>query len=283
MRYCGNCGWSFDPVDLTGRQCPQCGAAINRTGDLAFNDVWGAKHPTQAPQDAPDAEAYSVAPTAPAYGVGIHDPHSLTVAAQKSHSFRPVALLALVALALVLVFGSALLLNNAHGRLLQIPGSSGADLSQVTATNAAADQDAQPSPTSSSFAGGGAPAPGVTFTAGLPTPSAPPNGTATPEGSPTATPAPGQPVLNVAPAQIALAVCLGSSTHFAVTNAGEGVMTWSASGSRTAYRMTPQNGALDSGQQQTVTVSGISASGSVTIAAPGADGAPQTVTITCTL
>jgi hypothetical protein len=246
--------------------------------------VWDdAQRPTLAPQSAPDADVYSVAPTAPAYGFGIHDPNSLTISAQKGPSFRPVALLALVALALMLVFGSALLLNNAPGRLLQIPGIGGADVSQTTATFAAAPQDTQPSPTNSSLVGEPAPSPGIITTAGLPTPSASPNGTATPEGPPTATPAPGQPVLNVSPAKITIAVCLGSSTHVTVTNTGDGVMTWSASGSRSAYRMTPQSGSLDSGQQQTITVSGISASGSVTFAAPGADGTPQTVTITCTL
>ena len=289
MRYCGNCGGSFEPVSLTEQSCPWCGAAINRTGDLEFDEVWdGAQQPTQAPtpDSAPAADSFnsfSMAPTSPAYGFGIQDPHSMTVAARKRRTFRPVVLMALVALALLLAFGSALLLNNAPGRLLQIPGIGGADVSQTTATFAAAPQDTQPSPTNSSLVGGPAPSPGVITTAGLPTPSASPNGTATPEGPPTATPAPGQPVLNVSPAKITIAVCLGSSTHVTVTNTGDGVMTWSASGSRSAYRMTPQSGSLDSGQQQTITVSGISASGSVTFAAPGADGTPQTVTITCTL
>lgn len=284
MRYCGSCGESFDPADLAERTCPNCGAAINRTGDLAFDDVWdSARNPTQAPQSTPDADSFSASPTAPAYGFGIRDPQSLTIATQNGRSIRPIALLALVAMALLLVFGSALLLNYAAGRVLQSVGGTGADVAQATATYSATSPGAQSSPTNSSLSGGAQPSPGATLTAGLPSPSASPNETPTPEGAPTATPAAGQPALSVSPTTITIAVCLGSTTRFTVTNTGDGVMTWSGTGSRAAYKISPQSGSLDNGQQQTVTVSGISASGSITIAAPGADGAPQTVTITCKL
>jgi hypothetical protein len=290
MRYCGNCGRSFDPADLAERTCPYCGAAINRTGDLAFDDVWNsARQPTQAPRNQPDPDAlsFSASPTAPASGFGIHDPQSLTIATRKRYPFRPFALLALVALALLLVFGSALLLNNAHGRL-PLPlgvGGAGADASQATATYLATSSGAVSSPTSGVLSGGALPSPGATLTAGLPTPSASasPNGTPTPTSAPTATPEPGQPALAVSPANVTIGVCLGSTARFTVSNTAAGVMSWSTTGSRAAYKMSPQSGSLDSGQQQTVTVSGISASGSVTFAAPGADGAPQTVTINCTL
>jgi len=286
MRYCGNCGRSFDPADLAERTCPYCGAAINRTGDLAFDDVWdGALQPTQAPQNPPepDALSFSASPTAPASGFGIHGPQSLTIATRNRYSFRPFALLSLVALALLLVFGSALLLNNVPGRVLQNIGGAGADASQATATFAASSPGAASSPTSGARSGGVLPSPGITLTAGLSTPSVTPNGTPTPTSAPTATPEPGQPALAVAPASVTIAVCLGSTTRFTVSNTAAGVMSWSATGSRSAYKMSPQSGSLESGQQQTVTVSGISASGSVTFAAPGADGAPQTVTITCNL
>ena len=288
MRYCGNCGRSFDPADLAERTCPYCGAAINRTGDLAFDDIWdGAQSPTQAPQNQPDPAAlsFSASPTAPASGFGIHDPQSLTIMTRKRYPFRPFALLALVALALLLVFGSALLLNNAHGRLPLGVGGAGADASQATATYRATSSGAVSSPTGGALSGGALPSPGATLTAGLPTPSASasPNGTPTPTSAPTATPEPGQPALAVSPASVTFAVCLGSTTRFTVSNTAAGVMSWSATGSRPAYKIAPQSGSLDSGQQQTVTVSGISASGSVTFAAPGADGAPQTVTIKCGL
>jgi hypothetical protein len=286
MRYCGNCGKSFDPADLAERTCPNCGVAINPTGDLAFDDVWdGAQRPTQAPQNPPDPDAlsFSASPTAPASGFGIHGPQSLTIATRKRYPFRPFALLSLVALALLLVFGSALLLNNVPGRLLQSVGGAGADASQATATFSASSPGAASSPTSSTLSGGVLPSPGATLTAGLPTPSASPDGTPTPDNSPTATPAPGQPALAVSPAKVTFTVCLGSTTRFTVTNTGGSVMSWSATGSRPAYKIAPPSGSLDSGQQQAVTVSGISASGSVTFAAPGADGAPQTVTITCNL
>jgi hypothetical protein len=60
-------------------------------------------------------------------------------------------------------------------------------------------------------------------------------------------------------------------------------MAWNATASRPAYKLSPQSGSLGSGERQTVTVSGISASGQITIAAPGAANAPQTVTINCKL
>lgn len=286
MRYCGNCGQSFDPADLAERTCPNCGVAINPTGDLALDDVGdGAQRPTQAPRSPPDPDAlsFSASPTAPASGFGIHDPQSLTIITRKRYPLRPFALLALVALALLLVFGSALLLNNAHGRLPLGVGGAGADASQATATYLATSSGAVSSPTSGALSGGALPSPGATLTAGLPTPSASPNGTPTSTSAPTATPEPGQPSLAVSPGSVTIAVCLGSTARFTVSNTAAGVMSWSAMGSRSAYRIAPQSGSLESGQRQTVTVSGISAGGSVTFAAPGADGAPQTVTITCNL
>lgn len=286
MRYCGNCGRSFDPADLAERTCPNCGVAINRTGDLAFDDVWdSAQRPTQAPQNQPDPDAlsFSASPTAPASGFGIHDPQSLTITTPKRYPFRPVALLSLVALALLLVFGSALLLNNAHGRLPLGAGGVGADVSQATATSLATSSGAVTSPTSGALSGGALPSPGATLTAGLSTPSVTPNGTPAPTTAPAATPEPGQPALAVTPASVTIPVCLGSTARFTVSNTAAGVMSWSATGSRPAYKIAPPSGSLASGQQQTVTVSGISVGGAVTFAAPGADGAPQTVTITCNL
>ena len=286
MRYCGNCGGSLDPVTLTERTCPWCGAAINSTGDIGSDDAWdGALQPTQAPASASEAEPLSALPTAPVYGFGIHDPQSMTIATptHRSLQVRPIALLALVALALALVFGSALLLNNAPGRLLpSLPGFA-AGGSQTTANPATTPPGAQPSPTPGSLSGGALASPGVISSPGMPTSTASPDGSPTPDGVTTETPTAGQPDLSVSRTEISLAVCLNSSAQFTVSNTGEGVMGWTATGSRSAYKFSPQSGALDGGKQQTVTVSGISASGSVTIDAPGASNTPQTVTISCTL
>ena len=294
MRYCGNCGGSFEPVSLTEQSCPWCGAAINRTGDLEFDEVWdGAQQPTQAPtpDSAPAADSFnsfSMAPTSPAYGFGIQDPHSLTVAARKRRTFRPVVLMALVALALLLAFGSALLLNNVPVHLGTGSGLApfvGDNNSQTATTSSTSTQGTQATPTGGSLSGGALASPGSTSTAGgavTPTPSA--SVTETPGGDPTVTVVAGsQPALAVAPTNISLTVCLGSSAQFTVTNTGGSFMAWNASASRAAYKLSPQSGSLSSGEQQTVTISGISANGQVTIAAPGAANAPQTVTISCTL
>lgn len=290
MRYCGNCGGSFDPAALAERTCPWCGAAINRTGDIEFDDVWDAGlQPTQAPdpQSQPDADSFSALPTAPAAGFAIHDPHSPTVTAQRRRAFRPVALMALVALALVLVFGSALLLNNVP---VHVGAGSGlfsfgrADSSQTATTSSTSAQGTQPTPTGGSLAGGPLASPASTSATGAATPTPSASATGSPGGDPTVTMVAGsQPALAVAPANIPLTVCLGSSAQFTVTNTGGSFMAWNATASRPAYKLSPQSGSLGSGERQTVTVSGISASGQITIAAPGAANAPQTVTINCKL
>jgi hypothetical protein len=194
-------------------------------------------------------------------------------------------MLALIGLALLLVGGSEILLSNATGGKVHLPGlpaggfggpQATATLSASQATSATSTAGAQTGPLAS---------PTGSPLAGTPGAGTPISGTVTPDATVTATvtPAPGQPSLTVTPTSFSSLVCLGSSVQITLTNGGDGVMSWSASASQKAYKLSPQSGSLDSGQKQTVTVSSISASGRVTITAPGAANSPQTVSINCTL
>ncbi|HEU4782138.1 MAG TPA: hypothetical protein VFS83_02230, partial [Ktedonobacterales bacterium] len=283
MRYCGNCGATFDPALLVGRTCPSCGMPINQTGDITFPnamDVTG--EPTRQPQADADALSLSSHPTLPEHGYTDTRTH---IEPPRRISRKLPIMLALIGLALLLVGGSEILLSDATGGKVHLPGlpagviggpEATATLSASLATSATSTAGAQPGPlalpTGSPFA----------ETPGAGTPI---TGTVTPDATMTATvtPVPGQPTLAVTPSSIGLFLCLGASTTFTVTNSGEGGADWSATASQQGYKISPQGGSLYSGQKQTVTVSSISASGRVTITAPGATNSPQTVSINCTL
>lgn len=283
MRYCGNCGATFDPALLVGRTCPSCGMSINQTGDITFPnamDVTG--EPTRQPQAGADALSLSSHPTLPEHGYTDTRTH---IAPPRRISRTLPIVLALIGLALLLVGGSEILLNSVTGGKVHLPGlPAGAiggpqatdtlSVSQATSASSTAGAQTGPlaSPTGSPFAG----------TPGAGTPI---TGTVTPDATVTATvtPTPGQPTLAVTPSSIGLFLCLGASTTFTVTNSGEGGADWSATASQQGYKISPQGGSLYSGQKQTVTVSSISASGSITFTAPDAANSPQTVSINCTL
>lgn len=264
----------YDPRSAV---CPSCGAAISPTDNIeSANTLDVAGESTRQPLTALDDAYFSVLPTAPERGAS--DPRTIATGVRRVAA-RPVALLALLALALLLAFGSALLFNNApgHPRLglpLLLSGGDGSHSTATLSASQAATHGAQSGPP---LAPTGSPS------AGTPISGTPESGTSTPDATVTVTPAPGQPSLAVAPTTVSNLLCLSSSIQLKVRNTGEGTMAWSASGSRTAYKMAPQSGSLDSGQQQTVTVSRISAGGTVTIDAPGAANSPQVVTITCAL
>ena len=270
MRYCGNCGASFDPVTLVGRICLSCGAPINQTGDSG----------SAQPSSGSDAVSLSVFPTLPEHGYTDTRTH---IAPPRRISRKLPIMLALIGLALLLVGGSEILLSNATGGKVHLPGlpaggfggpQATATLSASQATSATSTAGAQSGPLAS---------PTGSPLAGTPGSGTPISGTVTPDATATVTPAPGQPALTISPTSFSSLVCLGSSVKFTVTNSGDGVMSWSATASQQAYKISPQNGSLERGQQQTVTISSISASGRVTITAPGAANSPQTVTINCTL
>jgi hypothetical protein len=60
-------------------------------------------------------------------------------------------------------------------------------------------------------------------------------------------------------------------------------LSWTASDTGSGYQISPASGSLAAGGQETVTVSNILLSGSVTVSAPNAQHSPQHVGITCTV
>src|SRR5689334_21450294 len=185
MRYCGNCGASFDPAMLVGRVCPSCGAPINQTGDSR----------SAQPSSGSDAVSLSAFPTLPVHGYTDTRTH---IAPPRRISRKLPIVLALIGLALLLVGGSEILLSNATGGKVHLPGLPAggfggpdptATLSASQATSAAGAQSGPlASPTGSPLAG----------TPGSGTPT---SGTVTPDATATATvtPAPGQPALTISP------------------------------------------------------------------------------------
>lgn len=278
MRYCGYCGAALPASVLGGVgdngdiRCPSCGAIIGASDDIVLaGGAGGAGEPFPPPPVVPDGASLSALPTWPQ--IGRADPRTRIVTTRRV-SGRVLAVVALAALALLLVGSSALLFSNATGRI-HLPGLAAGDAAsaQETATSSAAHL----TPTDGAHSGP------VSSPGGSPAAGTPAAGTPSPDATTTTTPDPGQPVLAVTPTTPNVVVCLGSSIKLTVTNTGGGVLAWSASASPSAYKVSPQSGSLNGSQQQTVTVSNISARGTVTFAAPGAANAPQTVTISCTL
>jgi len=285
MRYCGNCGATFDPALLVGRICPSCGMPINQTGDITFPNAMDISgEPTRQPQVGADALSLSSHPTLPEHGYTDTRTH---IAPPRRISRKLPIMLALIGLALLLVGGSEVLLSTATGGKVHLPGlpagviggpQATATLSASQATSATSTAGAQSGPLAS---------PTGSASAGTPGSGTPISGTPTPDATATVTvtPAPGQPALTVSPTSFSGLLCsvLPKTVQFSVTNSGDGIMTWSTTASQKAYKVSPQTGSLDSGQKQTVTVSSISVSGRVTITAPGAANSPQTISINCTL
>jgi len=93
------------------------------------------------------------------------------------------------------------------------------------------------------------------------------------------------PILSVAPTTIRITACAGTltTTQFTITNTGGTPFSWAASPSVSSYKLNPSSGSLGAGMHQTVTVSNILLSGTITITAPIAQSSPQQVIITCTV
>jgi len=256
---------------------------INQTGDITFPnamDVTG--EPTRQPQAGADALSLSSHPTLPEHGYTDTRTH---IAPPRRISRKLPIMLALIGLALLLVGGSEVLLSNATGGKVHLPGLPAVGIGGPQATDTLSASQATSATSTAGAQSGPLASPTGSASAGTPGSGTPISGTPTPDATATATvtPAPGQPALTVSPASFSSLLCLGSSVKFTVTNSGEGVMSWSATATQKAYKISPQTGSLDSGQEQTVTVSSISVSGRVTITAPGAANSPQTISINCTL
>jgi uncharacterized cupredoxin-like copper-binding protein len=92
-----------------------------------------------------------------------------------------------------------------------------------------------------------------------------------------------QPVLTVAPSSRDLGLPAGTTT-FTVTNSGTGTMNWTATEAAGWFAIAPANGSLGAGASADITVTydentGAARSEGITIAAPGATGAPLVVTV----
>jgi serine/threonine-protein kinase len=135
-----------------------------------------------------------------------------------------------------------------------------------------------------------------TRTSALPTPTGSPRpsdpaapGTSPSAGTsptpvPTATLTPALPIMSVSPTTITLTTTTRlavTQTQFTVANIGGTSLSWTALDNGGGFRLSPASGSIAAGGHETVTVSNILLSGSVTVSAPGAQNSPQTVTITC--
>jgi hypothetical protein len=252
--HCGNCGVLLQPDALANGHCPSCGATISPTGDVIAN---GAPDISQVPTRTPPRPPRDVRlapPEAQPVNVQANPRNVVVVSPRMTGAGATVALMIVAFVAILLLAGSAALVGLTWGQSHAngVPATSG-----TPASATAAPATLQPTQAASPS---GTPSPGVT-------------GTATPAN---------QPTLAVEPHQIHFTTaCVAASAQFTVTNSGGGTLEWSATSSNTLYQLTPASGALSHDQQQAVTVSNITLSGQITIAASGAANAPQTVTITC--
>jgi len=255
--HCGNCGVLLDTDALAGGRCPSCGATISPIGDVIAN---GAPDISQAPTRTPPRlprDARLTPPEAQPVNVQANPRNVVVVSPRMIGAGATVALMIVAFVAVLLLAGSAALVGLTWGQ-----------------------SHANGAPATSGTPGG---TPG-SVTAGSatiqPTQAASPPGTPNPGATATAAPA-NQPALGVEPHQIHLTLCVGGSAQFTVANSGGGTLEWSATSSNTFYQIAPASGALSHDQQQAVMVSNITLGGQITVAAPAAANAPQTVTITC--
>jgi cytoskeletal protein RodZ len=287
--YCGMCGFSLDETALRAGRCPTCGAPIESPGDADVADI-----PTR-----PDAALAGVSAHSPPYAAaarfeaasgsantlpGQREPRLQVDAGRtrdkggrrrrRSRRVSGIWQGAFLALALVLVAAMSLYALTQRTPISIV-------VAPFTSSNASASFDVS----SSSSAGSTAAASGTSTTAPTSQTPAGTQGSATgPNGSPPqSTPVP--PTLSVSPTTFSFTACLSvnNKPQFTVANTGGTPMSWSASAAGSGYTLTPSSGSIDPGDHETVTVSKVLRSGTVTITAPSAHNSPQQVRITCTL
>jgi DNA-directed RNA polymerase subunit RPC12/RpoP len=287
-RYCGTCGSILGPDAFIRGQCPTCGSRIdaaNRVEDP--RNIVSSDNPTQA------ALGYALPERRPDRHWEDEDPNRRKGKRRSKRTRKRERIPALwvftllLAVALLLAGAGILALSQNHGLSFFTSSSANANVNSSggTSTSSAA--------ANSSTSGAGPDVATATLAPGQPTPTPRPGGSPTPIGStptPSATPAPTAvpvpPELSVSPTSISSLVCLGpigGKASFTVANNGGGQMSWSASKSISGYSVSPGNGTLNGGVKQTVTVTGIWQSGTVTISAPGSTDSQQQVSINCTL
>ena len=95
------------------------------------------------------------------------------------------------------------------------------------------------------------------------------------------------PVLVVSPASLSFAASVGgpnpAQQAFGISNGGGGMLSWSAASSASWLSLSPTSGSGPTTAFATATVGGLAAGtylGTITVSAPGAQGTPQTVSVT---
>jgi hypothetical protein len=293
-RYCGTCGSSLGPGALYSGQCPTCGSRIDASNHVQDpRDIASADNPTQ------EALGYVAPPEQrPARLWDAESPKQRNVKRRSKGKRKRERIPALwvftllLAVALLLAGAGILALSQNRGLSFFTPSNANANINSSTsgtstATGAANSSTSGAGPTSGTGPGGAT----ATLAPGQPTPSPRPGSSPTSSGAtpaPTSTPVPTAvpvpPVLSVSPTSLPPSlVCLGpigGQASFIVANTGGGQMSWSASAG--GYSVSPGNGTLGAGGQQTVTVTWHQ-NGAVTITAPGSTNSPQQVSFSCTL
>ena len=291
-RYCGECGASLTAAQFYIGHCPICGARVD------------------ASQSLPEPEDGAISDNATRAGLAQVAPTSQWQAQQHPAAARTrsqwpfVWVLSLIlAVALLLAGAGILALSQRGGFSVFASSNANANSNSHSSSSSglAPANGASSTPGAGSGQTGGTPGAGpgqIVATAG-PGQTAVPTAPLLPGGSPTAggatpvstaapapTATPGRAILSVSPTSAPsglLCPVLGATVQFSVTNTGGSAMPWSAKASVSGYKVSPAMGTVDPGSQQTVTVSGINQSGTVTITAPDADNSPQQFSINCSL
>ena len=291
--YCGMCGFSLDETALRAGHCPTCGAPIDSPSDADVADI-----PTP-----PDAALAGLSALAPPYAAarfeasgrtnglpGQREPlqqvdagrHRDKRRRRRSRRASGIWQFAFLALALVLVAAMAVYALTQRNPISIV-------VAPFTSSNASASFDSSSTGSTAAASGTSTTAPTSQTPAGTQGSATGPNGSptqsaaATPTSQPTATPAP--PTLSVSPTTFSFTACLSvnNKPQFTVANTGGTPMSWSASAAGSGYTLTPSSGSIDPGEHETVTVSKVLRSGTVTITAPNGHNSPQQVRITCTV
>jgi cytoskeletal protein RodZ len=297
--YCGMCGFSLDETALRAGRCPHCGAPIDSRDDVADiptrPDAILADVPAQSPPyvaaagfEAAGTRAESSDTLPERQESRLQEDIGRNRGRRSRRRRRPRGVsriwqFAFLALVLFLLADLAVYALTQRNPLSVV-------VSPFTSSSASASSDAS----SISSAGSTATASGTSTAAATsqtPARTLPPGGATGPSGSPTqsaasaptATPVP--PTLSVSPTTFTLTTCppVIDKPQFTVANTGGTPMSWSASAGGSGYAITPSSGSIDPGEHETVKVSNILRSGTVTITAPNAHDSPQQVRITCTV
>jgi hypothetical protein len=266
-RFCGNCGSRLDAAALPGGRCPVCGTPISDPRDaIAEADTLTGGQPYGLP---PTTGRQGPAWPQPARRVPRGTPGETPGWLQSARTIGLFFLFALLVAALL-----AILVQHIGFQLILAP--SAASSSNSSSNSNSSSQTISSAAATATAAHGGAPTPTTRPSDGTPTPAVSP----TPGPSPTATPVPAN--LTVTQPK-PLTACLGAKTDFTISNTGGVSFSWTATASGAGYKLTPESGTLDGGNQQVVAVSGIWGSGTITVTAQSAQNSPQYVSINCTL